>query len=184
MFRKRRKVPGTVAEVMDFADELFKQVGETGAQVSNDAATLTLHSAETDVSSLSADSKKACEEVTSAKAELNALRAVPKLATKEHNVALAKVREEPQVKFEAWKATTSRDKSTSPKVLDKMSVEVSKLRCRRDCVGEFHHELLGSIRRVVRARDELMDKVAETLVKLRKIYDDGRNVAVKAQVAE
>lgn len=46
---KRRKVPNTVAEVVELADELVKQVGESGAQVANDVAPVTLPVAKTEV---------------------------------------------------------------------------------------------------------------------------------------
>lgn len=47
-----------------------------------------------------------------------------------------------------------------------------------------HQELLTSSRRVVKAREEVKDKVADTLVKLRNIYDWSGKVTVDAHVAE
>lgn len=38
---KRRKHPGTIAKWVELADELVKQVGETGAKVANRAVSMT-----------------------------------------------------------------------------------------------------------------------------------------------
>lgn len=65
----------TVAEAVEFAYELFKEVGDRSAQAANNTAPVALKSEGTEVVSLSASWTKTREEVVSAKAELNALRA-------------------------------------------------------------------------------------------------------------
>lgn len=106
--------------------------------------------------------------MASAKAELHALRKTAELATKEHSVALAKVREEHLNEDEAWKATTSWGKVTLWKVGKLVSVAVSKLRSERESAAARHHNLLASIRLVFKAYDEQKDKAASDLMKLQK----------------
>lgn len=91
---KHRKVPGTIVKAVKLADELVKGVGESCAQVANDAAPATLPSVETDFVLLSAKLKKTHEDAVSARAKLDARCVAVKVVTKERNVALAKVREE------------------------------------------------------------------------------------------
>lgn len=91
---KRGKVPSAFSEAVELADEVVKQVGETGAQDVNDAALVTQSAVETEVMSLSADLKKACLEAVSAKEELDALRAITELVFTELDVTSANVREE------------------------------------------------------------------------------------------
>lgn len=67
---------------------------------------------------------------------------------------------------------------------EETSVEVSELRSERNNAVAHHHELLASIRCVVRARKDLKDKAAGTLMRLRKIHDDGRKDTVETHVAE
>lgn len=83
-----------VAEAVDLADGFVRQIRESGAQVVRDAVPVTLSSEETEVMSLSANFEKALEEAVSAKLEMGVLLAAAMLATNEHNVGLAKVREE------------------------------------------------------------------------------------------
>lgn len=166
---KRQKVPDIVEEAVELADELVRQVGESGIQVANDAALVTLLSVQTEVVSLLAYLKKACEEASSAKVELDVLRSTAELATKEHNVTLAKVQEEQREKDNAWKALTSRREATLTKLHEDKSVEMSKLRSEQDSAATRHRIMLASIRRVAKAREERKNNTADTLVKLRKI---------------
>lgn len=97
---KRRKVPDTVAEAMELADEYFKQVGESGTQEAKDAPLVMSFWMEVELLLLWATLQKAREEADSAKSKLDAFRATAKLATKEHNVGSEKVREERQDEVE------------------------------------------------------------------------------------
>lgn len=106
------------------------------------------------------------------------------MAVKEHNVPFAKVREERRDEVETWKATTSLSEATLAKLREETSVTVSKLRSERDNAAASHHELLSSFHRVVKAHKERKGKVAETLVKLHKVYDDDCKVPVEAQGVE
>lgn len=85
--------------MIESVDELVKQVGESGTQMVRDDAPMTLPFMEIEFMLLSANFKKFRKKVPSAKAELDAFRAVAGLATKEKRVALAKVRGELQEKF-------------------------------------------------------------------------------------
>lgn len=62
--------------------------------------------------------------------------------------------------------------------------EVTKIRSKRDSSAARHHELLASIRRIMEAREKPKDKAADTLVKLRKVYEGGRKIRAEAHVAE
>lgn len=64
----------TVAEGVELADELVKQVGESEAQAANNAAPVMQPEVETKIISRSSHLKKAREEAARGKAELNALR--------------------------------------------------------------------------------------------------------------
>lgn len=181
---KRRKVPGTVAEAVELANKLVNQVGEFGAQVANDTAPVALASVETKVVPLSDKLKKAREEAVSTKSEIDAPGAAGELDTNEQNVALENAREEGLDDVKMWKATTSQGEATLAKVHEETSVEMSKLW--RECVAAAarQHKLLASILRVVKTCEERKDKVAGTLMKLRKTYDDGRMLTADALVAE
>lgn len=91
----------TVAEAVGLAGDFVKQVGEFGTQVADDAAPVEVPSERADVVTLSTSLYKARVEAASAKKELDALCAAAESATKEHNAALAKVREEQQDEIEA-----------------------------------------------------------------------------------
>lgn len=67
---------------------------------------------------------------------------------------------------------------------EETSATVNSLSSERDGAVTRYHELLASIRHVVKAREEHKDKAVGVLVKLRKIYDDERSVTVEAHVAE
>lgn len=70
---KRRKVLRIVAEAIELADELVTQVCESGVQAAIDANSMTQPAVKTEIVSLSASLKKACDEAVSAKTELDAL---------------------------------------------------------------------------------------------------------------
>lgn len=53
---------------------------------------------------------------------------------------------------------------TLPKVPDETSAEFNKLRSECNSAAVRHHELLASIRRLVKACEECNDKVADTIV--------------------
>lgn len=91
------------------------------------------------------------------------------MTKKEHNVELGKVREKLLDEVEFWKAMTSRSESISAKLREETSVTVSKLRSELDSTAARHNELLASIRRVFKTPEERKDKVAVTLVTLRRI---------------
>lgn len=112
---------------MELADELAKQGCECETQVANDAAPVTQSEVQSEVLSLLANLKKARDEEAIAKVELDGLRAVSELATKEHNVLLAKDREERQDEVDEWKGMTSPSEATLAKVCDETSAEVEKL---------------------------------------------------------
>lgn len=124
---KRRKVRNTAPEALELADEFFKQGSEFKAQEANDIIHVMQAAVESEVVSLSANLEKARKEAVSAKAELDALCAKAELAAEEHNVALAKVREERQGEVEALKAIASRNEETLAKVSEETSAEGKKL---------------------------------------------------------
>lgn len=70
------------------------------------------------------------------------------------------------------------------KVHDETSVKVKKLYSEQDSVAAPDHELMASIRCVVKACKERNDVTAVTLVKLRKICNEDSKVMVEAHVAE
>lgn len=74
--------------------------------------------------------------------------------------------------------------ATTVKVRKGTPIEVKQFRSDRDSAAARHHELLASIRRVSKAREEQKQKAAITLMKFRKIYDHGRKVTVEAHVAK
>lgn len=119
-----------------------------------------------------------------AKAELVAVRVACEFATKKHNVAQAKVREEQPDEVDARKETTLRIEATLARVCEKTSAEVKKFRSDRDSAASCHHKLLAFIRLIVKAREERKDKAVDTLAKLRKIYDEGRKVTIEAHRAD
>lgn len=98
---KRGKVSGTISEAIKLGDELVKKVGESRTQVANIVTPGTQPAVETEIVSLPGKLKKAREEAVSATVELNAVCAATQSDTKEHNVALAKVRGERQEEVEA-----------------------------------------------------------------------------------
>lgn len=181
---QRQKVSDTIPEAVELADKLVMQVGESVAQAESDAAPETLLPVENEVLSLSANLKRSREEAVSAKAEIGALCAAAELATKQHNFALARVREERQDEFRVWKASTLWIEVTIAKVSEETSIDMRKLRSESNSTVTRHHELLTSIRRVVKAREVREDKAADTLVKLPKFYDGGRKVTMKAYVGK
>lgn len=67
---------------------------------------------------------------------------------------------------------------------DETSADISKLRFERDSAAAHHHELVDTVHRVVKAREELKDKVANTHVMLQKIYDDGSKVTMESHEME
>lgn len=56
------------------------------------------------------------------------------------------------------------------------------MRSERDNAAARHHKLLASILCIVKAREERKHKAADTPMKSRKVYDDGRSVTVEAHV--
>lgn len=63
-------------------------------------------------------------------------------------------------------------------------VEMSNLRSEHGRAAAHHRELLTSTRRVVKALEERKVEAADSFVKLRKIYHDGRKVTREAHVSE
>lgn len=181
--RELSKSAETVAKGVELADEFVKQ-GESEAQGANDITSVLKSAVEAEVVSLSANLEKAREEAASTKVELEVLRAKAELDTKENSNALARVHEERQDEVKTCKVTTSRNRATLAKVRDESSPEVHKLRSERDGPAARHRKLLASIRLVVKAREQRNGKAADIVVKLRRVYDEGRRVTVDAHVAE
>lgn len=181
---KRRNVASTVAKTMVLADQFVKQSAESESQAANDTTPVMLSELESEVVSLLASLEKAREETASANAELDALQAKAELDVREHNVAMAKVREERQDEVKAWKATLSRSGATLAKVRDETSAKIKKLFSIGNSAAARHLEMLAFICRVGESREERRDKAANTLLKVSKIYDECRKVTVKARVAK
>lgn len=154
---KCREVPSTITEAEKLAHELFNQVGGSEAQVANDSAPVTPSGVETEAVSLSTNSEKAHEDAASAKVELDGHFATAEIATKVHNVALEKAREERQEEADAQKATILWSEVTFAKARDKKSVEESELHYKFDSATARQQELLVSIRNVVKVLEERKD---------------------------
>lgn len=169
---------------MEVADELFIQIGEVGAQVSIDATPVMLPLLEKEDLSLSDNLKKTHGEAIRAKAKLDVLQAAARLASKQHNVALEKVREEPHHDAEAWKVRKSRTKTNLAKVHEETSDKTGKLRFERDRAAARYPELLSSLCRVFVASEEQKDKVADILVDVQNIHDDGRKGTLETHEAK
>lgn len=73
---------------------------------------------------------------------------------------------------------------TLAKMREATSVEVGKLRSKRNNADPLYHELLASIRRVVKAREVRKNIAVDTLVKLCNFYGDGRKVTLEVHFAE
>lgn len=54
----------------------------------------------------------------------------------------------------------------------------------RDNAAACHHDLIATNFCVFNTREERIDTATDTLVKVRKKYDEGRKVTVEAHVAE
>lgn len=73
---------------------------------------------------------------------------------------------------------TSRNEATLAKLSEETSVTTSKLESERYRAAASAYELLASIHLVVKTNETREDKADETLIKLRKIYADGRRATV------
>lgn len=104
------------------------------------------------------------------------------LATKQHKVLLAKVREEPLYGVKAWKVTKIRSAVTLAKVLKEMSFDLRNIPSERDSAAERHCEMVACNHRAVKARRERKDKAGDTLLRLRNIFDSVRMVTVEAHL--
>lgn len=78
----------------------------------------------------------------------------------------------------------SHGEAADAKLREKMSAEVIKVRSKPDSAATRHHELLVSFRRIVEPHKKCNGTAANTLTKLRKVYDKGRTVRVVVHVAE
>lgn len=87
-----RKVPGIIADAVELADELFKQVGESETEMATAAALVAQPAVETEVLSLPANLVKSREDAASASVKLDALPATVESVAKKRNATLAKVR--------------------------------------------------------------------------------------------
>lgn len=96
--------------------EFVRKVGESEAQLNNDAAPVTIPSLVTEFRLGSAKLSKAGEKAVGTKSELDAIRVVSGLATKKRIFLLAKECEERWKDAKAWKATIPQSEATLGKV--------------------------------------------------------------------
>lgn len=131
---------------------LVKQVGEPSIEVDNESNPIALSLVDTEVVSLSANLKRAREEVASARADLE-LRAVAELDTKKHIVALSRVRDIWPDEVGARKETILRSEETFAMGREKTSFEVREWRSDYERAVTCNQKHLASTRRVAKACD-------------------------------
>lgn len=120
--------------------------------------------------------ENAREEADNARAELNKLRAAAEMVGEELEATLTKVREERQGEMDSLKAAASQGAAAMAKVPEGTTADVTKVRSKHDSLAAHHDKVLASTRCIVEAPEKRIDKAADTLSKLRQVYEEGRKV--------
>lgn len=116
--------------------------------------------------------------------ELDKLRAAAEFILEEHQATPIKVHEELQGEPDSLRATALQRKAAITEAREETSSEVIKMRFKCNSEVALGHELLVLIRPSVDARENRKDKGADTLVKLRKVYEYERKVRVEAHIVK
>lgn len=82
------------------------------------------------------------------------------------------------------RATASKYEAHMAKIRKETSSEVIKVLSEGNSAAARRRDVLLPIHRIVVAQKKRKDKASDTLVKLRKVYEEGRRVRVEAHVVE